>query len=197
MRVIAGQLRGRKLESLDGRNIRPTSDRVKESLFNILGDCVIDSAFLDLFGGTGSIGIEAISRGAKLTVFVDDSIKSIEVLRSNLDRLDVNKNSEVYNTDYLTAISRLHKDQRYFDLIFIDPPYSLGMAQNSLEAINKNDILKPNGIIIVEHDEKDEMPQTVGRLNLHRQKKYGKTKLSFYTFKPETECESDSKEELI
>lgn len=183
MRVIAGEFRGRRLDPIEGTDIRPTSDKVKESFFNILGDAVIDSVFLDLFGGTGGVGIEALSRGAKHVVFVDTNIKSIKVLKGNLDHLNIKDNVEVFNTDYKTAISKLYKYNKQFDIIFIDPPYSVGMAQNALEEIDKNSILSQSGLIIVEHDSKDDMSQRVGKLYLYRIKQYGNTSLSFYEIK--------------
>lgn len=180
MRVIAGEYKGRRLDRIEGTDIRPTSDTVKEALFNILGDAVIDSAFLDLFGGTGGIGIEALSRGARHVVFIDSDIKSIKVLRGNLSRLNIKDCIEVYNVDYSRAISKLHKYGKKFDIIFMDPPYSMGLAESALKAIDDNPVLSQSGYIIVEHDSKEDMPQNVGRLHLYRFKKYGNTVLSFY-----------------
>jgi 16S rRNA (guanine(966)-N(2))-methyltransferase RsmD len=162
-------------------DIRPTSDMVKESLFNILGNEIIESDFLDLFGGTGGVGIEAISRGAKHVVFIDNSIKSIKVLRKNLENLKIDDDAEIFNADYLTAISKLHRNGKLFDIIFIDPPYSTGIAQRALEQIHEEKILKDGGIIIVEHDLRDLMPERVGSIAMYREKRYGNTKLSFYT----------------
>lgn len=183
MRVIAGKYRGRKLDPIKGIDIRPTSDRVKESLFNILGASVIDSVFLDLFSGTGGIGIEALSRGARHVVFIDTSLKSIKVLQGNLDHLNIKDNVEVFQKEYSEAISRLYKYNKQFDIIFIDPPYNIGMAQNALELIDKYPIISQSGLIIVEHDLEDEMPQQVGKLYKHRIKQYGNTVLSIYTIK--------------
>ena len=181
MRVITGIYKGRKLWSTEGMDIRPTSDMVKESLFNILGVEVQESDFLDLFGGTGGVGIEAISRGAKHVVFIDNSIKSINVLRKNLQALNIKDSIEVFNTDYRTAINKLYTNGRLFDIVFVDPPYNTGIAQNVLEQISENIILKDNGIIVVEHDLKDPMPDKVGCLNKYRDKQYGSTMLSFYS----------------
>lgn len=180
MRVIAGEYKGRRLDRIEGTDIRPTSDTVKEALFNILGDAVIGSGFLDLFGGTGGIGIEALSRGAKHVVFIDSDIKSIRVLRGNLSRLNIKDCIEVYNVDYSRAISKLYKYGKKFDIIFIDPPYSMGLAESALKAIDDNPVLIQSGLIIVEHDSKEDMPKNVGRLHLYRFKKYGNTVLSFY-----------------
>jgi 16S rRNA (guanine(966)-N(2))-methyltransferase RsmD len=181
LRVITGIYKGRKLWSTEGMDIRPTSDMVKESLFNILGVEVQESDFLDLFGGTGGVGIEAISRGAKHVVFIDNSIKSINVLRKNLQALNIKDSIEVFNTDYRTAINKLYTNGRLFDIVFVDPPYNTGIAQNVLEQISENIILKDNGIIVVEHDLKDPMPDKVGCLNKYRDKRYGSTMLSFYS----------------
>lgn len=180
MRVITGVYKGRRLDSIEGMDIRPTSDMVKESLFNILSSEIIESDFLDLFGGTGGVGIEAVSRGAKSVVFIDNSIKSIKVLRKNLESLNIKDNVEVFNTDYLTAINKLHRNGRLFDIIFIDPPYRTGIAQRALEKLCDDPILKNSGIIIVEHDTKDQMPEKVGNIKMYRDKRYGNTKLSFY-----------------
>lgn len=187
MRVIAGDFKGRRLDPIEGMDIRPTSDKVKESLFNILGNSVIDSVFLDLFGGTGAIGIEALSRGAKHVVFIDSSAKSIKVLKGNLDKLNIKDKAEVYNTDYSTAISKLYKYGRQFDIVFIDPPYRVGIAESALKEIDKNPILAQSGIIVVEHDTKDDMPEKAGKLFKYRIKHYGSTSLSFYSHSTDTQ----------
>lgn len=191
MRVIAGEYRGRRLDRIEGMDIRPTSDKVKESLFNMLGEIVIDCNFLDLFGGTGGIGIEALSRGAKHAVFIDASINSIKVLKGNLEHLNIKDSVEVFHTDYSTAIKKLYKYNKQFDIIFIDPPYSVGLAQNALVDIDRNPILSQSGLIIVEHDSKDDMPHTVGRLSLYRVKQYGNTSLSFYNIDKHTQQEEE------
>ncbi len=182
MRVIAGKYRGRKLENFEGMDIRPTSDRVKESLFNILGHKLMGCSFLDLFGGTGSIGIEAVSRGAEKVVFVDTGVKSIKVLRSNLESLKITERVEIYNTDYENALSKMGSANSLFDFIFIDPPYNKQIAQNALGIISDLGILHSEGIIVVEHDVLDSMPDRVGILVKDREKKYGSTMLSMYIY---------------
>jgi 16S rRNA (guanine(966)-N(2))-methyltransferase RsmD len=142
---------------------------------------------LDLFGGTGGIGIEALSRGAKHVVFIDANIRSIKVLKGNLDNLNIRDNVEVFHTDYSTAIEKLYKFKKHFDIIFIDPPYRVGIAQNALEEIDKNLILAQSGLIVVEHDSKDEMPNRVGKLSMYRSKQYGSTSLSFYELSNQTQ----------
>ncbi|MDF2590943.1 MAG: methyltransferase [Clostridia bacterium] len=181
MRVISGEFRGRKLEQIEGIEIRPTSDRVKESLFNILGTRLIDCAFLDLFAGTGGIGIEAYSRGAARVVFIDESANSIKILKKNLDKLNISDKVEVFNTDYINAINKLSNENKKFDVIFIDPPYLKGFEKNALVHISESGMLTDNGIIVVEHDLTDKMPEISGKLKLTRQNKYSKTMLSFYS----------------
>ena len=180
MRIISGEFRGRKLKKLEGMDIRPTSDRVKESLFNMLGTSLMDCAFLDLFAGTGGVGIEAYSRGASKVVFIDESQNSIKVLKSNLEMLKLIDKVEVYNTDYINAISKLALNNRKFNIIFIDPPYLKGFAQDALVQINESKILNEEAVIVIEHDMQDKMPENVGNLKMQRQKKYGNTMLSFY-----------------
>ncbi len=187
MRVIAGEFRGRRLDRIEGTDIRPTSDKVKEALFSILGNAVIDCSFLDLFGGSGGIGIEALSRGAKHVVFIDADIRSIKVLKGNLRNLNITDKAEVFHTDYSTAISKLYKYGKLFDIIFIDPPYGKGFDKAALEEIYKNPILKESGLVIVEHDHKDDMPQSVGSICKYRTKHYGNTLLSFYGMNEETQ----------
>lgn len=182
MRVIAGGFRGRKLETIDDRTVRPTSDKVKGSLFNIISEYIFDSEFLDLFAGSGAIGIEAISRGAANTFFIDISNDSLKVLRKNLSTLHIEDKFEIYNADYKTAIEKFKLRNIKFDIIFIDPPYSKGIAQDALELVEEAGVLSHKGIIAIEHDEKDVMPQNQGKLILIKQKKYGSTKLSFYTY---------------
>ncbi|MFZ5352616.1 MAG: 16S rRNA (guanine(966)-N(2))-methyltransferase RsmD [Bacillota bacterium] len=192
MRIIAGEYRGRKLESFEGMDIRPTSDRVKESLFNIIGNKVVGSCFLDLFGGTGSVGIEAYSRGAEKVVFVDSSIKSIKLLKTNLQHLKIIDEVEIYNTDYNTAVKKLGDNGRSFDIIFVDPPYNKGIAQNSLHLIDAADILHKDGIIVVEHEANEVMPEATGRIVKVKEKKYGSTKLSVYNVKLEADNSIES-----
>lgn len=180
MRVISGEFRGRKLEQIEGIEIRPTSDRVKESLFNILGTRLVNCAFLDLFAGTGGIGIEAYSRGAALVVFNDESAKSIKILNSNLDKLNISDKVKVYNADFLNTINKLANDNMKFDIIFIDPPYLKGYEKNALAQISEYSMLADEGIIVVEHDLEDIMPEFSGDFKLTRQNKYGNTMISFY-----------------
>lgn len=183
MRVIAGELKGRRLSSIDTDLIRPTSDRVKEALFSILGDLVIDCNFLDLFAGSGSVGIEAYSRGAKEVVFVDSHLSSIKILKKNLEKVGILNDTEVIHDDFAAAIEILSRRGRKFDIIFIDPPYGQGLSIEAARKIIKNNLLSKSGVIIIEHGAKEIIPEEIDILEKFKEKKYGNIFLSLYAIK--------------
>lgn len=180
LRVISGKARGLKLNAPKNEDVRPTTDRVKESLFNIISEYIIDGDVLDLFAGTGSLGIECLSRGANKSVFVDLKRSSIDIVKSNIKKARVEDNSEVLNLDYKLAIDKLKAKSYKFDMIFMDPPYYENLFIDALKKIDESNILKEDGIIIVEHDTKEEFPENIGKLTKERSKKYGNTTLTFY-----------------
>lgn len=180
MRVISGKVRGLKLNAPKNDDVRPTTDRVKESLFNIINGYIIDSQILDLFAGTGSLGIECLSRGASRCVFVDASKSSIDIVKSNIKKARVDSESEVMNIDCKSAIDKLKTRNEKFDVIFMDPPYYENLFVNSLEKISESKLLKEDGIIVVEHDTKEKLPDCAGELIKQKSKKYGNTTLTFY-----------------
>ena len=177
LRVISGKVRGLKLDTPKNEDVRPTTDRVKESLFNIINPYIIDSNVLDLFAGTGSLGIECLSRGASSAIFVDVSKESINIVKSNIKKARVESESTILNLDFKNAIDRLKIQNKKFDIIFMDPPYYKNMF---IEALSNADLLEDNGIIVVEHDTKDKFEDKIGRLEKTRDKKYGNTTLTFY-----------------
>lgn len=180
LRVISGKARGLKLNTPKNEDVRPTTDRVKESLFNIISLYIIDSKVLDLFAGTGSLGIECLSRGAQKCVFVDVSKESIEIVKSNVKKARVENESIIINCDFKEAIKRLQVKNEKFDVIFMDPPYYKDMFVKGLENIENADLLSEEGIIIIEHDTKDVFPDNIGKLEKDKSKKYGNTTLTFY-----------------
>lgn len=180
MRVISGKARGLKLNAPKNEDVRPTTDRVKESLFNIINSYVLDSNVLDLFAGTGSLGIECLSRGANKCVFVDKSKESMAIVKSNIKKARVENESITLNTDFKNAIVSLGKKSEKFNIIFMDPPYYKNMFIDALSAVDENNLLEEDGIIVVEHDTVDSFPENVGRLYKNRDKKYGNTTLTFY-----------------
>lgn len=175
MRVITGSARGRKLVTLEGEEVRPTTDKVKESLFNIIQFDVEGSLFLDLFAGSGQIGIEALSRGARGAVFVDKSKKSLDVVRENLKNTKFEKLASVVLSD---SISFLKTRNEKYDIAFLDPPYATGLLQSALEQIPG--VMKENGIIICELPKGEDLPETVGDFCKNRTYVYSKTVLVTY-----------------
>lgn len=153
MRVISGQHKSKPLESLQGRNTRPTTDKVKESIFNTLHD--VSGIGLDLFAGSGALGIEALSRGMDEMIFVDQNFKAVKVIKVNLNSLDLMKQAEVYKNNADRALKALAKRDIQFDLIFLDPPYDKGLIDKALAQIEEFNLLKKSGIIVCEFNHKE------------------------------------------
>ena len=175
MRVISGTARGKKLSSLEGLTTRPTLDRVKEALFNILQFDLKDARILDLFSGSGALGIEALSRGAKEAVFCDNSHRAIQIINKNLKETRLIDKAKIVNKDYIDAIKQLHKQSQKFDIIFLDPPYKSDYAIKSIEYIIKYNLLAKDGIIIVETDDKNKIEEIekYEELEIYDTRKYG------------------------
>ncbi len=175
MRVIAGKAKGVSLKTPEGMLTRPTTDRVKEALFSILHFDLPGMDVLDLFGGTGQLGIEAMSRGAKSAVFVDHQENACQIIRENLKRTGLR--GEVVRSDYLTYLRRCG---RKFDLILLDPPYAEVFLENAINCITEIDILQSGGIIATERPLGKELPFQYDGFLRSRDYKYGKTLLTFY-----------------
>ncbi len=175
MRVITGEARGRKLITLDGEDVRPTTDRVKEGMFNIIQFDLEGANVLDLFAGSGQLGIEAISRGAKHCSFVDSSNRSIDVVKQNLKSVGFEKRASVFCGDSKMYIA-LSKDK--FDIALLDPPYNREIIDSVLPDVAEK--MNDWGIIICESAFNEALPQTAGEFTLHREYKYGKIKLTAY-----------------
>lgn len=182
MRVISGSARGLKLKSPEGLNTRPTADRIKESLFNIIAPYLYDSSFLDLFSGTGAIGIEALSRGAKDATFVDFDNYAIKIINENISLARLKEKATVYNTSVLDALDKLKINNKQFDIIFLDPPYDKDLLLPALRKIEYNNILKKDGFIICEqHINEKEL--ILDKLYTYRTKEYKITKMCFLEYK--------------
>ncbi|HWI53959.1 MAG TPA: 16S rRNA (guanine(966)-N(2))-methyltransferase RsmD [Symbiobacteriaceae bacterium] len=186
MRVITGIAKGRPLATVKGRDIRPTADRVKESLFNVLGTRVIDAEFLDLFAGSGAVGIEALSRGARRCVFVELMTSHLKVVEENLAKTGLAAGAELLRRDARSAAADLGRRGRKFDLIFVDPPYGQGLVNEALEAIATNQLLNPGGWVACEHYKKDVVltdvagPGQAGGLTRFRELVFGEIVISLY-----------------
>ena len=177
MRVITGKARGVVLKTPDGLQTRPTTDRVKEALFSIIQFEIPGTTVLDLFGGTGQLGIEALSRGAKRAVFVDESSAACKLIKENLRRTRLEQDGQVVQSDYL---SFLRNSKEKFGIIFLDPPYSEIFLENSLNLIREIDILQSGGIIVTERPLGKELPWDFSGYTRSRDYKYGKTLLTIY-----------------
>lgn len=150
MRVIAGKARRLPLKTIDGIDTRPTTDRIKETLFNILQTEILESRILDLFSGSGGIGIEALSRGAKEAYFVENNKKAAACIRENLAFTKLKESAVVMECDFLTALQRLEKKKILFDLIFMDPPYRKGYEEQVLQYLSSSKLIGENTLLIVE-----------------------------------------------
>jgi 16S rRNA (guanine966-N2)-methyltransferase len=189
MRVIAGKARGVRLSSVPGTDTRPTLDRVKEALFNILQTWVPGSDFLDLFAGNGGIGIEALSRGARHAVFVDLKPQCTRMIRANLQAAKVD-GAQGLTMPVERALERLAKAGSQFDIIFLDPPYGRQLVGKTLAALEGYDLLRPGGLVVAEYGAKEEIDLGTSKFERVRQEKYGDTALGFFTLREdERECE--------
>ena len=174
MRIIAGKFKGKKLKEFSGTSVRPTSDRAREALFNILSFDVVESSFLDLFSGTGAVGLEALSRGAKLVEFVDTSKQSLEIIKFNIT--SVKQNIEPKFKD---AKSYLTQTNLKFDYIFLDPPYAFTEEEELFSIIKSRQLLNQNGTIIFEH-KSDKLSKNYNGFSLTDSRKYGIAIFDFY-----------------
>lgn len=177
MRVITGSARGVQLKTPEGIQTRPTTDRVKEALFSIIHFDIPGARVLDLFGGTGQLGIEALSRGASHAAFVDHSEASCKIIRENLRRTKFERVASVVRCDYLEYLSRCREQ---YDIILLDPPYAEVFLENSLKRIAEIDILRSGGIIIAERPLGKELPWEIDGYSRSRDYKYGKVLLTIY-----------------
>ena len=177
MRVISGKARGINLKTPDGLLTRPTIDRVKEALFSIINFDIPTSNVLDLFGGTGQLGIEALSRGAKSAVFVDQREDACKLIKENLKRTKLEQDAKVVRMDYLDYLKRCKEK---FDIIFLDPPYAEVFLENALKCITEIDILQSGGIIVAERPLGKDLPWDFEGFTRSKDYKYGKVLLTIY-----------------
>ena len=175
-RIIAGQARGLKLDTLQGDMTRPTSDRAKEALFNMIAPDLPGCFFADVFSGSGSIGCEALSRGAEKVFFIEEAPACMKIVSRNVEKVRMQEQAVFYQESALKAIPKLPKQ----DIIFMDPPYHKNLGVLGLEIVEKYAILKNNGLLILEHDWDEEIPGNVGALIRMDVRKYGRCMLSFY-----------------
>lgn len=188
MRVIAGTARGTRLGALKGANIRPTLDRVKESFFNKVGQTLEGVVFLDLFAGTGSMGIEALSRGAKKVVFVENDQRAQSLIYNNLDKCHFglgetdskNKNWVLLKSSALRALQILQEREDRFDIVYVDPPFADGLYKGCLDALACSDLLADSSLVVAEHHHKNDLQENYDKLALKSERKFGDSCLSYY-----------------
>ncbi|MBQ9097070.1 MAG: 16S rRNA (guanine(966)-N(2))-methyltransferase RsmD [Clostridia bacterium] len=177
MRVISGSARGAKLKTIEGNDTRPTTDKVKGAIFNILANDVYGKKVLDLYAGSGALGIEALSRGADMAVFAEKNAAAVEIIKKNLEHTKLVDKAKILKNDVFAVIKTASEK---FDLIFLDPPYADELAGTTIKAIDEAKILADGGIIIAETDDGQTLPETVGELRLYDKRKYGRVNINFY-----------------
>jgi len=189
MRVIAGEYGGRRLEAPRGLRTRPTSDRVREALFMSLGD-LTGRRVVDLFAGSGALGIEALSRGAAFADFVDSDRNARVVLERNLAALGAGNRAKIWPLSLPRGLARLASRLRDADLVLVDPPYGGGDARDVLEALGRREALRPGARVVVERHQKDALPEKAGTLVLDRERRYGETVVNLYEAGPGSPSEA-------
>ena len=176
MRIISGSRRGHKLHEFEGYDVRPTTDRVKESIFNLIQNYVAGARVLDMFAGSGALSFEAISRGAEYAVILDSDKRSIELIKKNINELKFENLCEVKETSCFDYVKSCHQK---FDIIFLDPPYNKGFIEPALTAISGYDLLNESGIVLLESDNTDFKNEFPG-LAMEKQRRYGRTFITVY-----------------
>jgi 16S rRNA (guanine966-N2)-methyltransferase len=179
MRIIGGEFKGRVLAPVRGA-VRPTSGKVREAIFSILGPAVLEVKVLDLYAGTGALAIEALSRGAREAVLVEDQPDALKVLRRNLETLNLTDRTAVLPLPVLSALKKLAAQGERFGLAFLDPPYGRGAAQAALSALAAGELLLPRAWVVAEHSRRETLPESCGLLDRRELRRYGDTQVAFY-----------------
>lgn len=182
MRVIGGKLKGKQIRTCRGLFLRPTSGKLREAIFNIITPFLTNGSVLDLFAGTGSLGIEALSRGMDRTVFVEKTPRVISVLRKNIIACQVQNRTEVLGCSVSKGLKILQSRKKRFKITFLDPPYQGNLAGRTLLEISEANLLKKDGLIIVEHSSGEHVNSAYGKLKLDDRRHYGQTLLSFFSY---------------
>ncbi len=180
MKILTGSLRGQQIAFSANPHLRPTSDKVRQAIFNTLKDVVCEARALDLFSGTGALGLEALSMGADNVIFVEKERHQAKKIEENLIRLDLTTRAKVMVSDALQAIDDLEASEEKFGLVFLDPPYYKGLTEAAIKKLCASSVLDPGAIIVAEGHAKEKFPQTTGKLNLLKLKIYGDTQIAVY-----------------
>jgi 16S rRNA (guanine(966)-N(2))-methyltransferase RsmD len=186
VRVISGTARGKRLKAPRGMDTRPITDMIKEALFNVIGNKIIAATLLDLFAGSGSVGIEALSRGAQMVIFIDNNINSVQTIRENLSNCGFKENFELYRNDVFRAIAILDQRKIKFDYIYADPPFTVqSIFSPLLKAIDQSSLLASEGILIIRSPRKMNLTAKLSRLQEYRFDNYGESTLHYYRLNKE------------
>jgi 16S rRNA (guanine966-N2)-methyltransferase len=185
MRVISGTAKGRPLKAVPGTGTRPTTDKVKEAVFSMIGPYFDGGRALDLFAGTGGLGIEALSRGMEAAVFVDMDKRSIDVIRDNLRAAGLSDKAEVYRNDAERALKALGKRGIDFDLVFLDPPYRMKNMEEVLQQLEEGGLVRPDATVLIEHAAAHHYAKRIGNFSCRRLNVYGDTAIAIYSYTQE------------
>ncbi|MEK3734505.1 16S rRNA (guanine(966)-N(2))-methyltransferase RsmD [Paenibacillus sp. FSL M8-0334] len=195
VRVISGSAKGRPLKSVPGMSTRPTTDKVKEAIFSMIGPYFEGGTVLDLFAGTGGLGIEALSRGMDRAVFIDSESKSIETVKENLKACRLEDSAEVYRNDAGRALKALAKRSASFDLVFLDPPYRMKNGDELMLDMAARGLLRDEALVVLEYESSHTYPGDFETFRCLRKAEYGDTAVSIYRYKENQEEHSDPVEE--
>lgn len=179
MRIITGRARGTNLFTPKNYDVRPTADRVKESVFSIIGARIVEARVLDAFAGTGNLGLECWSRGAGSVVFIDKSRESLKLVQRNIEKCHAQDDCRILQGDAATVVGRLARQGEGFDFVFLDPPYGQGLVSAMLKTLGGADVLKPGGLIVAERSAEEEGPELSDKFVVEREEKYGSTIIDF------------------
>jgi len=182
LRIISGRLKGKRLHSVQGLTIRPTADRLRESIFNILSFRVHNAVVLDLFAGTGALGIEALSRGAESAVFVDNNPGAVSLIERNITSCSFDKHARIIRWDIKKNLNCLKSAKKAYDLVFLDPPYNQNRVKPTLLNLEHTRSLEKGARIVVEHSPLETIPEDLFMFEIEDQRRYGKTVVSFLTY---------------
>lgn len=182
MRITAGTLKNRKIKSREGRETRPTLERIKEAIFSIIGDKITKTKFLDLYSGTGNMAIEALSRGAERAIMIEQDKEALRIIIENINNLKLDNQCRAYKNDVLRAIEILDRKNEKFDIIFMDPPYKENITEETIIKISEGNILNKDGIIISEHSIYEKLGNKIGKFVKYDERDYNKKIISFYRY---------------
>lgn len=191
MRVITGEYGGRRLKAVPGESTRPTTDKIKESLFNMIGPYFDGGNCLDLFAGSGGLAIEAVSRGMDKAVLIDKAPAAIKVIQENIAVTKEEEKFKVIRGDAARVIKNLKSEQQVFDLVFLDPPYAKQQIVSQIEALLDNNMLSPEALIVCEVDKKVDLPETIKQAQVFKSAEYGITKIMIYELVSQEEGENE------